>query len=121
MKRFFAFLKRLCSRQPEVPATPVKTEPQPFTKRVATDDEEAWAVYAYSQINDKDYTDELASCKAEGLTTEICSCDRVMPAFIHFVRCPYSADICPMKSQVDRRNLQQMIFDLPSDDAVVVE
>jgi hypothetical protein len=115
MKRFFAFLKRLFSRQPEVPATPVKIEPQIFTKRVATEEEEALAVLAYSQINEKDYTEELASCKAEGLTTEICSCERVLPAFIHYVRCPISADRCPMKSKSDQRSLLEMMFDSAHD------
>ena len=90
---------------PVVPVVPVV--PAVPTKRLATEEEEVAAVKSYAGMNQMDYTAKLAEAKAEGHTTEVCSCDRVLPAFVHFVRC--TCDNCPFRSKKDSRSLLDML------------
>lgn len=75
--------------------TPQEETPNTFTKRDATPEEEKVAIAYYSLALEKDYTEDIEECKKEGYKTEVCSCGRVFPLFIHLIRCDECT--CPMK------------------------
>lgn len=70
-----------------------------LSKRDATPEEEASALKFYKQISpETDYEAQLDQCKQDGLKTEVCDCGKLLPAFIHFVRCDVPSELCPMKT-----------------------
>ncbi len=86
-----------------------------FTKRDATPEEEGIANKIYAAMNpDTDYAPRLDEAKAQGHKCEVCSCGRILPAFVHFVRC--RVDGCPMRSKSEPRSLLAMICDVPAGD-----